>query len=392
MCNYHSFDALIKDHKNGLFSNEAFIERLLLFEENDANLDDERKFLVYFNLSKFLSISKRQNLDKALNFNKEAETRMNKSLCKYAADLFHDQGHIYARMGDYLKSKESFSKYIYYQHKDDSKIETNNVFSEITSNLKIIEFENSFYSFRTVNKYLLSDLINQEITLTSPSEFNDPFDPFLFKFLEFRRKKILQDSVYDIKSLCDAYEYLKIRCFVRDNKTEDDRMEFAYKNKLMWAHYADSYKGICIMYRFNSNILDSQIVEKKFSYWHEVKYDELKFKDKGSADTELLFATKNESWKYENEVRLIHFNADCETKQTQVPLSKISGKIEAVFFGLRCSESDKKTIMKILGEKVEYFEFNKEIRPDVPIDDLELLNQEAFDKLNKKSTISYKMI
>jgi hypothetical protein len=265
--------------------------------------------------------------------------------------------------------------------------------SEITSNLKIREFENSFYSFRTVNKYLLSDLINQEITLTSPSEFNDPFDPLLFKFLDFRKKKILQDSVYDIKSLYDAYEYLKIRCFVRDNKIEDDRMEFAYKNKLMWAHYADSYKGICIMYRFNPNIRDSQVVEKKFSSWHEANYDELKFEDKGSANTELLFATKNKSWGYENEIRLLHFNIDCEEKHTQVPLSEIGGKIEAIFFGLRCPESDKKTIMKILREKVEYFEFNKEIRPDIPIDDLELLDPSAFEKLIKKqSMIGYKLI
>jgi hypothetical protein len=49
--------------------------------------------------------------------------------------------------------------------------------------------------------------------------------------------------------------------------------------------------------------------------------------------------------------------------------------------------------MKILREKVEYFEFNKEIRPDIPIDDLELLDPSAFEKLIKKqSMIGYKLI
>lgn len=393
MCNYHSFDALIKDHKNGLLSNEDLYERLLLFKENDANLDDERKFLVYLNLSKFLSISKKQNLDKALNFNKEAETRMNKSLCKYAADLFHDQGHIYARMGNYLKSKESFFKYIYYQHKDDSKIDINAEISKINSNSRIIEFEDSFYSFRTINIHLLSDLINQEITVANPSEFNDPFDPLLFKFLDFRRKKIQQESGYDIKSQNEAYEYVKIRCFVRDKKIDNDRIEFAYKSNLMWAHYADSYKGICIRYRFAPIIKESQSLEKEFCCWRDVMYKEKQmFEDKASANTELLFATKNESWKYENEVRLIHFNADCETKYTQVPLSKIGGKIEAVFFGLRCPEIDKEMIKSILGNEVEYLEFKEEITANTIIDNLELINPEAFDKLDKQSKISYKMI
>ena len=301
-----------------------------------------------------------------------AEDLLNGRPDNFKSDFYFAKWHIYARIGDYLKSKEAFSKYIYYNHKDDSKIDANYPkFLKIPPNQKIRGFEDSFYSFRTVNKYLLSDLINQEITLANPSEFNDPFDPLLFKFLDFRRKKTLQEYGYDIKSQSDAYEYIKIRCFVRDIKKEEGHTEFAYKNNLIWAHYADSYKGICIRYRFASIIKDSQLPEKEFCYWRDVMYKEkLMFEDKGSANTELLFATKNESWKYENEVRLIHFNVDCNTKHTQVQLSKIGGRIEAVFFGLRCPEIDKKTIKSILGNNVEYLEYKDEIVPNTVIDNL----------------------
>ncbi len=370
-----------------------FFDELKMFEVHINELCEESQFQVYLNMAnQYCFVPKEKNFDKALEYVLKAEDLLNGRPDNFKSDFHFVKGHIYARMGDYIKSKESFSKYIYYEHKDDSKIDTNNVTSEITFNSKIIEFEDSFYSFRTVNKYLLSDLINQEITLASPSEFNDPFDPLLFKFLDFRRKKIQQESGYDNKSQRDAYEYLKIRCFVRDNKKDDDRTEFAYKNNLMWSHYADSYKGICIRYRFAPKIRDSQILEKEFCYWRKVIYKELKFEDKGSANTELLFTTKNKCWEYENEFRLLHFNTNCETKHTQVPLSKIGGKIEAIFFGLRCAEIDKKTIISILGEKVKYFEFKDEIIPNTIIDNLELIDQEAFDNLDKQSMISYKMI
>lgn len=388
MYNNECFDSLLAAYKNGIILNIDFIDQLLLFEENSSKLDDERKFLVYLNLGKFICLESNEQ-NRALDFNKEAETLMSEILYKYAADLFHDQGHIYARMGDYLKSKEAFVKYVYYQHKDGSKIDQLSPFN--TFNSRVIKFEKSLYSFRPVSKYLLYDLINQEITLANPIEFNDPFDPLLFKFLEFRREKIKEKSDYDSISLSDAYKHIRIRCFVTD-KTENDITKLAFKNNLMWAHYADSYKGICIRYRFDDNPIKSQIPEKEFYNWHDVKYpDKLHFKDKGSADTGLLFATKNEVWKDENEVRLIHFNADCNDKFTHLPLSRLGGKIEAIFFGIKCLDKDIKTIKSILGTDVEYFEFNQKVISDTQIDNLELINPEVFDKLNKETKIGFKL-
>ena len=142
------------------------------------------------------------------------------------------------------------------------------------------------------------------------------------------------------------------------------------------------------MYRVASEIRKSQVLEKEFCTWINAKYEEeLKFEDKGSADRELLFATKNKYWDYENEVRLLHLNSECEKKHIQIPLSKISCHIDAVFFGIRCTEDDIKTIKSILGNSVNYFEFNKEIRPNVVLDDLELLHPQKFDDLIKKQTI-----
>ena len=366
---------------------EELIQQLLLFEENSGQLDEGRIFNIYHRLSHLFSYdSAMQNLEKAFAYNQKAEALIEGRSDSDKADHFFTEGHIYARMDEYPKSKEAFVKYVYYHHKDGSDFSTQSKF--VTSNnLRVNEFDDSFYCFRAVSKYMLSDLINHEITLANPNEFNDPFDPLLFHFLELHRERILNESHYDIISLCDAYKFINIRCFVRDL----GKAELAHKNNLMWAHYADSYKGICIMYRFSAFIKENQIPEKEFCSWHDVEYPRsLIFKDKESASTQYLFATKHEKWKYENEVRLIHFKTDSNEKFTHIPLSILGGKIEAVFFGLRCPEKDIKTIKSILGADIEYFEFDKEVKSNTEIDKLELINPEIFDKLIKPNQIGFK--
>src|SRR5665648_40459 len=386
-----TFDVLINSVIERDVTNEELIHKLLLFEENSDQLDEGRVFNIYHGLDHLFCIDgDNQDLERAFAYNQKAEALIEERSDIDKAKHFFTKGHIYARRDDYPKSKEAFIKYVYYRHKDGSDFSTQTPV-DISRNSRVNEFGQTFYSFRTVNKYMLSDLINQEITLANPNEFNDPFDPLLFKFLELHRERILKESHYDIRSLCDAYKCINIRCFVRDLNTDAGKAELAHENNLMWAHYADSFKGICILYRFSTFIKDSQIPEKEFCSWHDVEYPPiLIFKDEVSASAQYLFATKHEKWRYEKEVRLIHFKTDRDEKFTHIPLSKLGGKIEAVFFGLRCPEKDIKTIKSILGADVEYLEFEKEVKPNTEIDKLELVNPDKFNDLNKTNMIGFK--
>lgn len=226
----------------------------------------------------------------------------------------------------------------------------------------------SLFAFRKCNEYLYKSLINEQLNLSSPSEFNDSFDCPILVLL-----KMYEDDVN--KLILKAYnDSLKVSCFMRNikllpeknengNWITDDNGNPIYKKKhdidadeylngLMWAHYADFHKGICIKYHFNEKmtnmIVDS---DKIISYFRDIKYsdkDMSKYSNKDSISVEDSFFLKGKNWEYENELRYLYFDIDGTEKHKQIDIPNC---IEAVYFGVKCSQADKDTIMKILKDQ-----------------------------------------
>jgi hypothetical protein len=226
----------------------------------------------------------------------------------------------------------------------------------------------SLFAFRKCNEYLYKSLINEQLNLSSPSEFNDSFDCPILVLL-----KMYEDDVN--KLILKAYnDSLKVSCFMRNikllpeknengNWITDDNGNPIYKKKhdidadeylngLMWAHYADFHKGICIKYHFNEKmtnmIVDS---DKIISYFRDIKYsdkDMSKYSNKDSISVEDSFFLKGKNWEYENELRYLYFDIDGTGKHKQIDIPNC---IEAVYFGVKCSQADKDTIMKILKDQ-----------------------------------------
>lgn len=192
----------------------------------------------------------------------------------------------------------------------------------------------SIYGFRKVTKYFLGALIGHTLNVTSPHEFNDPFDtPIL--------------ELYDGKHLGDLIEKaykgtLKVACF---SNTID--------NPLMWAHYADNHKGVCIKYHFDKSIkTTNRIYSSKVTGFRNIKYssEDLEECSKSSIITmEDAFFLKGTDWEYEKECRFFCFDLYGTGSFDQY--GDTSDCIEAVYFGLRCPEEDKKTIVQILSCK-----------------------------------------
>ena len=221
------------------------------------------------------------------------------------------------------------------------------------------------YSYRYINKFCLQDLINREITVVEPKMFNDPTDCPLFTILDLDKTNNCED-VEDIMLLKDAYSFMKIRCFVsnRSIKTGDLKQIEAqieeYKNFLMWSHYADSHKGICLKYRLNRDYLKFNYSLQVGSDLMDVKYEKkLAIIDRYTINGQTAFATKSECWSYENEVRLLHYDPNCNSPVKALPLGE-NGNVEAVYFGLRCPQKDMDTIRGILKEEVAYFQMKED--------------------------------
>ena len=261
-------------------------------------------------------------------------------------DLFISLAQCWYRLGDKYKKNiiDAIKKYIYYS-------------ICITYN----ESHNpSAYKFRTCNKYLFQSLINENIGLTPPGYFNDPFDSPILELLnndeEFPQyiRQVYNDclkvSCFSSYTKLPRLDKKTFQSIKNEKKTEDGIPD--YLNGLMWAHYADSHKGVCIKYHFpNSFTILGHNSDSVTCFFYDITYsdsDICQYSKKDSINMKDAFFLKGKQWEYENELRFLYFDVNGREGYKVI---KAENCIEAVYFGLRCSEEDKTTIMNILKDK-----------------------------------------
>ena len=183
---------------------------------------------------------------------------------------------------------------------------------------------NILYKYRSDNEHTENIIKNSALWFSRPREFNDPFDCYsvLEKFSkqdveEWRennnsyKKASLKDKIIankhtnkltykKVKSIIDSVlNKIDICCF---NKTE--------KEVLMWSHYSDKHKGMCMEFNIEydpSFFIFPYTVKYKssiqpFNYFKNNKTEEINelIKD--------IIITKNDKWSYEQEVRVIKYS------------------------------------------------------------------------------------
>ncbi len=266
----------------------------------------------------------------------EAETLIDKEIFVYPdlrplrKQFWGQAGEIYANVGMDKESIKAYKNYILY-----------------SCQIKSDDVPKDVLSFRSISDHSLVDLINDELTVSSPKRMNDPFDTLLLRWGDYYKHKstIRKHSL----TMAKALEYYRIRCFCKvSNK--------AISNTLMWSHYAKNHTGMCIHYVFSDGFLES--INTGVCRFKEIKYAKKREKvriDISSINTDLGLCTKQGEWRYENEVRLICYMPDEE--DLYVPL-KIDDKsyIKAIYFGINCTQHDIDTIKKILlGKPIKYY-------------------------------------
>jgi hypothetical protein len=133
-------------------------------------------------------------------------------------------------------------------------------------------------------KYALADLMQRRIKVAEFSELNDPFE---LLSVELVNRAARQRFTAWRRDVLENYGVL---CFSRN-----------WKNPVLWSHYADRHRGMCLGFEVPDTPL------------HSVTYltnrapldDLLQRLTKSSAPPEPLFRAKFEHWRYENEVRRI---------------------------------------------------------------------------------------
>lgn len=186
----------------------------------------------------------------------------------------------------------------------------------------ILDFSAKRYIFKyqPINKYSKLNLTNKKLWASNPSAFNDPFE---FQYLQDG----INTKASDFDLVFDEIHKSKVICLTSDPD-----------NLLMWAHYADFHKGMCL--GFYNNTLSYAI-----NYSNEFPKIDFNgdYSQKVHSLVKILF-TKSKEWEYEQERRMVFF------KDTPSEI-RYPGELFLVIFGMRTEQSQIDEIKAIVNDK-----------------------------------------
>lgn len=212
------------------------------------------------------------------------------------------------------------------------------------------------YRMRSVNRYLFDTLINKEMWFSNPTDFNDPFDCDINMTFNGSPHSSIQN--YFDNYLKKQFSSKELENINTTNISNDDFGVLLNKvakkvaqrkgiacfmsncdNLLMWAHYADSHKGVCLKFDILEDT-DFFSPAKKVVYAKD--YPIYNYLEKKNDFVNQMFFTKSKEWEYEGEVRVL------KNKKDNYQFKESS--LKELIFGCNISENDKKTLTKIIRQ------------------------------------------
>ncbi|MEK8179921.1 DUF2971 domain-containing protein [Flavobacterium buctense] len=190
-----------------------------------------------------------------------------------------------------------------------------------------------FYRFQSINKLTLQNLTNQNNWVADPFEFNDPFEFSLYDSVlidengDFRNLNHIEKA--NVMKFKDSINEYGVVCYSSDST-----------NNLLWAHYADNHKGMCLVF---------DVPKEKEDGIYKVKYQErfpeINLTDDANSHEEIktIVTTKSIEWKYENEYRQIFIMKNM--------LYEYPGILVEIIFGCRTPYEDIKMVTNIAVSK-----------------------------------------
>ncbi|WP_440893369.1 DUF2971 domain-containing protein [Aeromonas dhakensis] len=169
----------------------------------------------------------------------------------------------------------------------------------------------TFYKY--YDSFIESLILNPTIKLSSPMKLNDPFEKTISREVieQYKVHSRNRKNINEIKKECEEYIHTSGIISLTENP----------RSLLMWAHYGNDHKGVCIGYKSEFITHNSHAVLPSSRPFHahpiKVNYDKVRF-DEHTDDIrningdDLLNAillktltTKGDDWIYEKEHRCI---------------------------------------------------------------------------------------
>lgn len=213
------------------------------------------------------------------------------------------------------------------------------------------------FHFRNTKKYTLQNLINNQFTLVDPRIQNDIVDAPILRWL---------DCMSNTNCLHSKHLGLYKESFKGFHSVSfcmDSAFRKAIENTLMWAHYANSHKGICVEYELDScDFRRTTLNPLKASRLYKVSYSDSNSQPLDFTNPEIAlsfrngFAYKSSCWEYEQEVRLISYTLEYSQRFVQYQI-QTKNPIKAIYFGVKCSSRRRNLVKNILsGRGIKYYQ------------------------------------
>ena len=206
-----------------------------------------------------------------------------------------------------------------------------------------------FYKFKPIDKWLIESIVKNSLYVPSLEQLNDPFDCQinLENLLELsislasEREK---DFISNIRSNKIFIENFNNQISSFGVYSVSIHEEDILQETLMWSHYADKHKGVCLEYHIPEHFCRSHLLSPGYiAASGAVIYEEndlakrvtqlpLRNEEFSSGLAWIYLLSKNKSWKYEKEGRLITW------KPGIIDIPKLS--LKRIYFGLNANPSD----------------------------------------------------
>jgi len=206
------------------------------------------------------------------------------------------------------------------------------------------------YHYQKFNpEHLENTLVRDLVRFARPSSFNDPWDckpVFSIPQDKNERERRVQELITNQQELRRLMDKLAPEM----HKQMDERYRVYCLTRrpaspLMWAHYADHHRGICLEINVRQPDLCAAI---------QVQYRETYPSFRLDADRDLSpFYTKSSDWQYEDEYRLIAEEEDRafsdRTLKTRNQFYKLpSGSLISIIIGVHAPDETRRTIRSIV--------------------------------------------
>lgn len=237
------------------------------------------------------------------------------------------------------------------------------------------------YKFRSVSdlaiEYVERILTKNELYFPRPSEFNDPFDCLPVMSMDAPDKELLNymEGLYKrfspnmlrcdrkAKAKSDLKNHLKNHSSTEAQTNLDQNLKKITESVgilslaqhpdhvLMWAHYADSHRGLCLRFKASSST-------PFFGYAQKVTYQDERpkvnlIKDSPHEQVDKALLTKAGFWSYENEWRVIEHDKGPGVHCFPPKL------LDGIIFGIRMPQQSRKQIVELAlkrSDPVQLFE------------------------------------